>query len=55
MQSFEDKVGFVTGGASGIGLGITKKLVEAGMKVVIADLRQESAAYQIESVTPVSR
>ena len=41
MQSFEDKVGFVTGGASGIGLGITKKLVEAGMKVVIADLRQD--------------
>ena len=41
MQTFEDKVAFVTGGASGIGLGITKKLVEAGMKVVIADLRQD--------------
>ena len=41
MQSFEDKVAFVTGGASGIGLGITKKLVEAGMNVVIADLRQD--------------
>jgi len=41
MQTFEDRVAFVTGGASGIGLGITKKLVEAGMKVVIADLRQD--------------
>ena len=48
MQSFEDKVGFVTGGASGIGLGITKKLVEAGMKVVIADLRQDHLDEAIE-------
>jgi NAD(P)-dependent dehydrogenase (short-subunit alcohol dehydrogenase family) len=41
MQDLEGKVAFVTGGASGIGLGIVKKLVEAGMKVVIADLRQD--------------
>jgi NAD(P)-dependent dehydrogenase (short-subunit alcohol dehydrogenase family) len=41
MQQLEGKVAFVTGGASGIGLGIVKKLVEAGMQVVIADLRQD--------------
>jgi|WetSurMetagenome_2_1015567.scaffolds.fasta_scaffold64395_3 NAD(P)-dependent dehydrogenase (short-subunit alcohol dehydrogenase family) len=41
MQDLEGKVAFVTGGASGIGLGITKRLVDAGMKVVIADLRQD--------------
>src|SRR5215469_1649421 len=41
MQDFEGKVAFVTGGASGIGLGITRRLVEAGMHVAIADLRQD--------------
>ncbi len=41
MRDLEGKVAFVTGGASGIGLGIAKKLLDAGMKVVIADLRQD--------------
>ena len=41
MKDLDGKIAFVTGGASGIGLGITRKLVEAGMKVVIADLRQD--------------
>ncbi|HTU65551.1 MAG TPA: SDR family NAD(P)-dependent oxidoreductase [Steroidobacteraceae bacterium] len=41
MQDLKDKVGFVTGGASGIGLGIAKAMVEAGMKVVIADVRED--------------
>ncbi len=41
MQDLDGKVAFVTGGASGIGLGIVKRMVEAGMKVVIADLRQD--------------
>ncbi|HVS76831.1 MAG TPA: SDR family NAD(P)-dependent oxidoreductase [Steroidobacteraceae bacterium] len=35
------KVAFVTGGASGIGLGLAKVLVRAGMKVVMADVRQD--------------
>ncbi len=41
MQDFQSKVAFVTGGASGIGLGIVKALLGAGAKVVIADLRQD--------------
>lgn len=41
IESFEGKVAFITGGASGIGLGISKVLVERGAQVVMADLRQD--------------
>jgi NAD(P)-dependent dehydrogenase (short-subunit alcohol dehydrogenase family) len=41
ITSFEGKTAFVTGGASGIGLGIAKVLVERGARVVLADLRQD--------------
>ena len=41
MQQVRDKVAFITGGASGIGLGIAGALVGAGMKVMLADLRQD--------------
>lgn len=41
MENVAGKVAFVTGGASGIGLGIAKAFSNAGMKVVIADSRQE--------------
>ena len=37
ITSFEGKTAFVTGGASGIGLGIAKVLVERGAKVVLAE------------------
>ena len=38
MQNLQGKTAFVTGGASGIGLGISKALLGAGMNVVIADI-----------------
>ncbi len=41
IESFEGKIAFVTGGASGIGLGIAKVLVERGAQVVLADLRPD--------------
>jgi NAD(P)-dependent dehydrogenase (short-subunit alcohol dehydrogenase family) len=41
MKNVEGKVAFITGGASGIGLGMAIAFVNAGMKVVIADLRQD--------------
>jgi 3-hydroxybutyrate dehydrogenase len=37
------KVAFVTGAASGIGLGIAKRFVQAGGKVVVADLNIDAA------------
>ena len=38
MKDFKDKVAVITGAASGIGLGIAKRAVKEGMKVVIADI-----------------
>ena len=40
MIKLEGKIAVVTGGASGIGKGITKKLLENGVKVVIADINK---------------
>lgn len=42
MQNLQGKVAFITGGGSGVALGQAKVLAaEAGMKVVIADIRQD--------------
>ncbi|MGH8138376.1 MAG: SDR family oxidoreductase [Steroidobacteraceae bacterium] len=50
MERFKDKIAFITGAASGIGLGIARACVGAGMKVVITDIRKtalESAAASL--------
>jgi NAD(P)-dependent dehydrogenase (short-subunit alcohol dehydrogenase family) len=44
MQNLGGKTAFITGGASGIGLGIAKALLGAGMNVVIADIRDDHLA-----------
>jgi NAD(P)-dependent dehydrogenase (short-subunit alcohol dehydrogenase family) len=41
MEEIEGKVAFVTGGASGVGFGMAKTFLGAGMKVVIADIRDD--------------
>ncbi len=41
MENFAGKVAFVTGGASGIGLGMARNFLAEGMKVVIADYNQD--------------
>ena len=40
MDKLEGKVAFISGGASGIGLGIARACAKYGMKVVIVDSRQ---------------
>ncbi|MFX4261999.1 SDR family NAD(P)-dependent oxidoreductase [Pelotomaculum propionicicum] len=47
MKEFKDKVAVITGGASGIGLGIARRCVREGMRIVIADV-EESALRRAE-------
>ena len=42
MKDVAGKTAFLTGGASGMGLGMAKVFAAAGMRVVIADIRQEA-------------
>ena len=49
MKQFKDKVAVVTGGASGIGLGIAERCAQEGMKVVLADI-EESALKEAENM-----
>ena len=44
MKSFEGKVAVITGGASGIGLGMARSFAQRGMKLVIADLNEKALA-----------
>jgi NAD(P)-dependent dehydrogenase (short-subunit alcohol dehydrogenase family) len=52
VQNLAGRVAFITGGASGIGLGMAKAFLRAGIRVVIADVARENlddAARQLES------
>src|SRR5262245_30390617 len=41
MKYVHGKVAFITGGGSGVGFGMAKAFHDAGMKIVIADIRQD--------------
>ena len=49
IDNFAGRTAFITGGASGIGLGIAQVLVERGAQVVLADLRQDHIDTALES------
>jgi NADP-dependent 3-hydroxy acid dehydrogenase YdfG len=42
MEPVEGAVAFITGGASGMGLGMARVFSKAGMRIVIADIRQDA-------------
>lgn len=50
MKDFEGKVAFVTGAASGIGLGIAKAFAASGMKVMMADIEEETLEKAVASI-----
>ena len=57
MRSLEDRHALVTGGATGIGLAITKSLVSAGARVTIASRnieRVNAVAAELEGVNGVA-
>jgi len=52
MKELSGKTAFVTGGASGIGLGMTRAFLAQGMNVVAADLSDDHLAQAQELLAP---
>ncbi len=50
MSTFQGKVALVTGAGSGIGAAVAKKLAADGAKVVVADLKLDSADSVVEEI-----
>lgn len=50
MQNLAGKTAIITGGASGIGLGIARALLEAGMNVAIGDVQADALQSAAESL-----
>jgi NAD(P)-dependent dehydrogenase (short-subunit alcohol dehydrogenase family) len=49
--SLEGRIAIVTGGASGIGRGIVRRLAEMGCAVVVLDKNQQAAAVTADSIS----
>jgi NAD(P)-dependent dehydrogenase (short-subunit alcohol dehydrogenase family) len=50
MQELAGKTAFVTGGASGIGFALGRAFVEAGMKVMLADIETDALGAAVKSL-----
>lgn len=53
MDSFDDKVAVVTGGASGIGRGIALELARRGAHVVVADIHEQRLVAVVEELQEI--
>lgn len=53
MKALKGKTAFVTGGASGVGLGLARAFAEEGMNVVIADIRDDHISNAMEALDDV--
>jgi NAD(P)-dependent dehydrogenase (short-subunit alcohol dehydrogenase family) len=51
MKDFKGKTAFITGAASGIGLGMARAFGRAGMNVVVADIDRQAALAASEQLT----
>lgn len=51
MNNLENKVAYITGGSKGIGLGVAKKLLENGMRVVITSRTLSAARKAAEGLS----
>ncbi|MCL2401295.1 MAG: SDR family NAD(P)-dependent oxidoreductase [Oscillospiraceae bacterium] len=54
MKDFKGKIAFITGGASGAGLGQAKVFAKAGMKVVITDVRIDALHSAVSEIVEYS-
>ncbi len=51
MDDFRGKVAFITGAASGIGLGLARAFAAEGMKVALADVRGDTLRQAVHGLT----
>jgi len=52
MKDLSGQTAFVTGAASGIGLGIATALSQAGVKVMLCDIEEEALAKAVAALKP---
>ena len=54
MTCFNEKTAFITGGASGIGLGMAKAFLNAGANVAIGDINEEQLLIAEKELKTIS-